>query len=93
MSDRVLSSGAAKAAIGKFGQIVNGDLQNQLKALNDQGQILSDPQNWDGKLAGEFRDKWVQTNSSLQKIRSALDELRGNIQQINDNIMRAGGNG
>jgi uncharacterized protein YukE len=92
MSGRVLSSDAAKGAIAKFGQIVNGDLQQQLKALDDQGRILSESTNWDGKLAVEFRGKWQQTNVSLQKIRDALNELQGNIQKINDNILRAGGN-
>ncbi len=48
MSDRVLSSQAAKDAIQKIQSIINGGLTEQINALNNEGQQLSDPNNWDG---------------------------------------------
>lgn len=92
MSDRVLSTPAAREAIVKFGNIVKGDLENQVKALDREGKTLSDPNNWDGRLAGEFRAKWVQINATLLKMVASLEELKGDVQQINANIMEAGGN-
>ena len=51
MSDRVLSSQAAKDAIQKIQSIITGGLTEQINALNNEGQQLSDPNNWDGPLA------------------------------------------
>lgn len=91
-SDRVLSTAAARTAITRFQQIVNGELYNQITELNAQGQILSDPNNWDGRLAGEFRTHWGETHRKLVEIKNALDSLRQQVQTINQNIMNAGGN-
>ena len=55
MSDRVLSSQAAKDAIQKIQSIITGGLTEQINALNNEGQQLSDPNNWDGPLASTFR--------------------------------------
>lgn len=92
MSDRVLSTAAARDAITKFQSIVNGPLLDQINSLNREGQTLSDPNNWDGRLASEFRTNWVDTNQKLLAIQRALEELRSQIAKINQNIMQAGGN-
>ena len=44
MSDRVLSSQAAKDAITALQNIINGGLQNEINNLNQQGNQLKDPQ-------------------------------------------------
>lgn len=92
MSDRVLSTAAAREAIGSFQRLVNGPLVQQIAELNAQGQILSQPNNWDGRLAAEFRTHWSETHSKLQGIQQALDQLRQQVNTINQNIMQAGGN-
>lgn len=92
MSGRVLSTPEAKAAIVKMQQIINGGLIEQIEALNREGTTLSDANIWDGRLAGEFREVWRQTNATLRDAKQQLDELRANIQTINQNIMSAGGN-
>ena len=46
MSDRVLSSQAAKDAITALQNIINGGLQNEINNLNQQGNQLKDPNNW-----------------------------------------------
>ena len=92
MSDRVLSSEAAKSSIQKMQRIITGPLLDQITALNREGIVLEDRNNWDGRLAEEFRSKWPETHQALQKTQQALEDLRKNIEKINQNIMTAGGN-
>ncbi|MEM8534910.1 MAG: pyrophosphorylase [Chloroflexota bacterium] len=92
MSDRVLSSGAAREAITRLQTLINSDLVAQITALNAQGQILSDPNVWDGSLAGQFRSEWPGVKGQLDKVVQTLEDLRGQVQIINQNIMSAGGN-
>jgi uncharacterized protein YukE len=92
MSDRVLSTAAAREAITAFQRIVTGPLLQQIGELHAQGQILSEPNNWDGRLAGEFRGHWADTHHKLLGIQQALEQLRQQVHQINQNIMQAGGN-
>ncbi|NOK57373.1 MAG: WXG100 family type VII secretion target [Chloroflexi bacterium AL-W] len=92
MSDRVLSSGAARDAISKMQTLINSDLIAQINALNAQGQILSDPNVWDGSLAGQFRGDWPSVKARLDTVAQTLEELRSKVQMINQNIMSAGGN-
>ena len=92
MADRVLSTGEARQAITKMQQIINGPLLDQITQLNNQGQILSNPNVWDGRLASQFRSDWPEVNATLIKAKNALEELRTSVQKINENIMTAGGN-
>jgi uncharacterized protein YukE len=73
-------------------QVINGPLMEQIDALNQQGQTLSDPDVWDGRLASQFRSDWPQMHKSLLQTKEAVEQLRANAKQINDDIMRAGGN-
>lgn len=93
MAGRVLSTDTAKQSIKEMQRIVNGSLQENINALSRVGQNLSDPNVWDGKLARRFRgDQWPSMEKALSDLQRSLDELRANIQQINENIMTAGGN-
>jgi len=92
MTDRVLSTQTARQAITKLQQIINGGLIEQLQALKQEGQILSDPNVWDGQLAVQFREEWQATYQSLEKTQQQLEQLRAKSQKINQNIMQAGGN-
>ena len=92
MSDRVLSSQAAKDAIQKIQSIITGGLTEQINALNNEGQQLSDPNNWDGPLASTFRNEtWAHTHQSLQKASQDLTELNKQLQKIATDIFQAGG--
>jgi uncharacterized protein YukE len=92
MSGRVLSSEQAKSAIQQIQGIINGGLTDQIAQLDSQGKTLSDPNVWDGPLAEKFRNStWPQTRSALEKAKSELEELRGQLHQISSNIMTAGG--
>ena len=92
MTDRVLSTGEAKQAIGKLRTIIQSDFMATIREMSAQGRILSEPNNWDGQLARKFRTTWAETEKALNKAQSDLEELRRNIETINRNIMEAGGN-
>lgn len=94
MSSRVLSTDQARSAVQQLRSIINSGLTDQIQQLNSQGQVLSDPNVWDGPLAGQFRgDVWPQTKSALDRTHQSLEELRVQVERINDDIMRAGGGG
>lgn len=92
MPDRVLSSGEAQASIQRFQSVINGPLLDQINALDREGRVLSDPSNWDGRLAQEFRATWPDTNQQLLRVKQSLEDLRQRVAMINQNIMQAGGN-
>jgi len=92
MAGRVLSSEQAKTAIQQMQAIINGGLTDQISQLDSQGKTLSDPNTWDGPLAEKFRSgTWPETKAALDKCRTELEELRGQLHQISTNIMTAGG--
>ena len=62
---RVLSSEEARTAITQMQTIINGGLTEQIHSLDVQGQRLSDPNVWDGKLAMDFRARWPETKWAL----------------------------
>lgn len=92
MSDRVLSSQAAKDAITALQNIINGGLQNEINNLNQQGNQLKDPNNWDGPLAERFRnDTWPSVENTLRNLTQELTDLREQLNQISTDIFQAGG--
>lgn len=93
MSVRVLSSEQGKTSITRIQTILSGGLAEQIAALKSEGQILSDPEVWDGMLATEFRSTtWPDTARTLDQTAEAIEELRQRVQGINADIMVAGGN-
>jgi hypothetical protein len=92
MSGRVLATAEAQQAIGQLQSIINGGFTDQITQLDTQGRILSDPNVWDGPLAEQFRGStWPETKSALDKAKTELEELRGQLDRIRQNIMQAGG--
>jgi hypothetical protein len=92
MSDRVLSTEEAKAAIRDIQRIINGGLTEPLGQLDTNGQKLSRPDVWDGPLATTFRNStWPETKTALQKAKTELEELHQQLNKIATNIFTAGG--
>ncbi len=89
---RVLSSDEARGAVTRMQAIIDGGLVDEIRNLDAQGQRLSDPSVWDGRLAAEFRGVWPQTKAALDRTVTELGELRARIDVINRDIMTAGGN-
>jgi uncharacterized protein YukE len=89
---RVLSTEEAKTAIRQMQSIIAGGFTDQITSLDSQGKRLSDPNVWDGPLAETFRNTtWPQTRSALEKAKTQLDELRGQLDKISQDIFSAGG--
>jgi hypothetical protein len=89
---RVLSTEQAKTAIQQIQAIINGGFTDQISQLDAQGRVLSDPNVWDGPLASQFRGStWPETKAALDKARTELEQLRGQLNQISTNIFTAGG--
>jgi hypothetical protein len=92
MSSRVLSTEDAKTAIRQIQTIINNGLADQIGQLDAQGQKLSQPDVWDGPLAVTFRTStWPETKAALEKAKSELEDLRGQLDKISQNIFTAGG--
>ena len=91
-SGRVLSSPEAKQSVTRMQTIINQGLLDQINLLDREGTTLSDPNVWDGALAARFRGEWPGTSSTLKRIQQDLEALRLRVQQINGDIMAAGGN-
>src|SRR4051794_29393555 len=90
---RVLSTDTAKTSISTMASIINGDITEQLRRLDQEGSTLSQPDVWDGSLAAQFRGTWPVTARALQNVKNELEQLRTNVERINTDIMAAGGNG
>ena len=89
---RVLSTEQAKTAIQQIQAIINGGFTDQISQLDAQGRVLSDSNVWDGPLASQFRGStWPETKAALDKARTELEQLRGQLNQISTNIFTAGG--
>ncbi|HEY8740822.1 MAG TPA: pyrophosphorylase [Candidatus Dormibacteraeota bacterium] len=93
MSDRVLSTITASTTIQRMATILSGQLVEQVRQLEQQGQTLSDSNVWDGHAATQFRTQvWPQAKTALDRTVQTLEELRIAVQKVNANIMSAGGN-
>lgn len=93
MGIRVLSTDTAKSTVQKLQGIINGDLTHQVEAVKREGEVLTHADVWDGKLAVDFRHTWERTRQVLTNMLKELEELRHEVQIINQDIMTAGGNG
>src|SRR3954454_5346302 len=93
LMSRVLSTESARSSVHTMAAIINGDLAEQIRRLDQEGTHLSQPDVWDGSLAAQFRGTWPSTSRALQQVRSELDQLRLRVERINADIMTAGGNG
>lgn len=91
MQDRVLATEAARDAVRQMQQIINGPLNEQIELLNRYGQVLCDPNVWDGNLARRFRHEWPQHYQSLRHTQETLNTLRHTVEQYMQNILIAGG--
>ncbi len=92
MSATVKSTPQSIEAIQRMQNTINSGIQEQLDQLRAQGDVLSDPNNWDGPLANQFQSSWPTTHTNLTQMKEDLEQLRQQVQRINDNIMSAGGN-
>ena len=91
MSARVLSTPEAVQAAQRLQAILSGSLTGDLRQLQQLGQTLSNPNDWDGPIASKFRGEWPNEEKALQQAITNLEQLQKQAQQILQNIMKAGG--
>ncbi len=93
MSARVLSSDQARTSATRLLTTVNGGLFEQVQQLKNEGDLLANPEVWDGNLARQFRDGiWPEARASLDRTLESLRELQRRVAAITAEIMSAGGN-
>ena len=91
MSSIVKSTPEAIEAIARMRAVINGGLLDQLSLLNQEGGVLSDPNNWDGPLARRFTGTWSSTHTHLMTTQQQLVELNAELDRIQQGIQAAGG--
>ncbi len=91
MSQRTVTTPEAHQTARDMASLIAGELTGTVSRLREQGQILSDKQNWDGGLAGTFSGQiWPGVESALTAMLSELDQLQTAIASVNKSIAAAG---
>jgi uncharacterized protein YukE len=87
----VRSTPQAEAAISDLASIVNGPLLTHFEELRATARTLTDPENWDGRGATEFRTTvWPGYERTLTELHARLDQLRTRLAEIQSEIQSAG---
>lgn len=89
-SARVLATQDAKAAAGQLVQL-SGQLKEEITKVTAQGDKLADQNQWDGKLAQQWRTDWQNDKKQLQAAAQQLDALEKRAKQAVEAIIQAGG--
>lgn len=91
MSQRTVTTPDAHQAARDMANLITGELQGTVSRLREQGQVLSDKQNWDGGLATQFSGTvWPGVEQALTSMLTQLSELQQAIASVNNNIAAAG---
>jgi|KBSSwiStaDraftv2_1062776.scaffolds.fasta_scaffold17054_3 hypothetical protein len=81
----------AVAAIGGLGTLINGPLLRNFDSIRRYASVLTDPDNWDGRAASDFRSTvWPSYERVLTDLHTQLDRLRVRLGEIQDDIQNAG---
>lgn len=91
MTQRTVTTPEAHQTAKQMHDLIQGELQGTVTKLTHQGQVLSDPNNWDGGLAKQFKgDVWPSVQTALKTMLKELDTLQLAIKTVNENIAKAG---
>jgi len=86
---RVLATQQARDAASQL-LALTGPVKQQVQRILQQGNILADPNRWNGGLAGRWRNDWDQDANHLCQTVAKLDELEHRAHQVIEDIFRAG---
>jgi hypothetical protein len=87
----VRSTPEAVNAVHDLATTINGPLLDNFEDLRRFGQVLSDPENWDGRTATDFRATvWPSYLRTLTDLHAQLDKLRIRLREIQAEIISAG---
>ncbi|MBO0684968.1 MAG: hypothetical protein J2P45_17595 [Candidatus Dormibacteraeota bacterium] len=91
---RVLATPAALEAARQLHSLLAGPIRNDLQAVVSRGQVLADPNQWEGREAQQFRTQaWPQASASMRQLLPAIEQLQSQAEQVVANIMQAGSSG
>ena len=93
MTGKILVTQEAMQAIDKMKNIIEGPLLGDIKDLNSQGTILSNPMQWEGGSAVQFRAEWQEVYASLQKTQTFLASLQSSVKRFHADIWGIDGRG
>jgi hypothetical protein len=92
MATRVLATDAARDAAKKLKGLLDGDMQKDLKAVDADGAVLTDPNCWDGPRAVTFRtSEWPQHDQAINNAIKTLETVRAHAETTIEAILTAGG--
>jgi uncharacterized protein YukE len=87
----VRSTPEAVTAVAGLGALVNGPLLRKFDDLRRHANVLTDPDNWDGRTATDFRSTvWPSYERALTDLHTQLGRLRTRLGEIQDDIQGAG---
>jgi len=91
MSQRTVTTPEAHQTAREMATLIASELTGTVRALKAQGDILTQPTNWDGGLANEFKNTvWPSVETALNKMLTELDALQVGIKSVNQSISAAG---
>jgi hypothetical protein len=94
LSQRVLSTDQALAAVGEIQSLLRGRVREDLERLKQHGQLLCEEAVWDGPEAVRFRTEvWPRMSAAVDQALRRLTDLDDHARKINQDIMSAGGGG
>jgi hypothetical protein len=67
-SGRVLVTEEARLVARHLKDFVFGNSADLLQTLERQGDILADPNQWDGGLANQYRSTWVDDKHRVKEM-------------------------
>lgn len=87
----VRSTPEAVTAVNDLATLINGPLLVHFDDLRGAARVLTDPENWDGRTASEFRASvWPTYERTLTDLHLQLDRLRSRLGEIQTDIQNAG---
>lgn len=91
MTQRTVTTPEAHQTARDMASLISGELTGTVSKLKQQGEILSDKQNWDGGLSNQFSGTiWPGVETALTTMLTQLDELQTAIASVNKGIAAAG---
>jgi len=88
----VKSTQEAIDAIQRMLNQINGGLTDAISQFKSDGEIVNNPEMYEGTAAAGFRSEWPGVKGALDTAIRELNELADNVRAVNSNIQSAGGN-
>jgi uncharacterized protein YukE len=88
----VKSTPEAISAVQRMLSQIDGGITDSLNQFKNDGEIVADPNMFEGGAAARYRAEWPGIKSALDNAVTQLREMSNHVRQINANIQAAGGN-